>query len=203
MNAYGENRRVPPERRRFVPDRELPTYTYIPGRTPHPGHGEPDPLQKTAAPSGALPEDPQQRIREYLYGVDLFNHGYYWESHEVWEELWHAAGRSGPTADFFKGLIKLAAAGVKTLEGSAIGRRRHARRAAELFLQAADGFSADRDAETSARGGRAWYLGLSLQELATLANRIAVCSTDMSHPPARPEEIFGFALAPEIENGPR
>ncbi len=32
-------------------------------------------------------------------GVDLFNHGYYWESHEEWESLWHAAGRRGVVAD--------------------------------------------------------------------------------------------------------
>ena len=41
----------------------------------------------------------------------------YWEAHEAWEELWHACGRMGPTADFLRGLIKLAAAGVKVREG--------------------------------------------------------------------------------------
>ena len=50
---------------------------------------------------------------DYLLGCDLFNHGYYWEAHETWEGLWNACGRSGTTADFLKGLIKLAAAGVK------------------------------------------------------------------------------------------
>ncbi|TGQ49534.1 DUF309 domain-containing protein, partial [Mesorhizobium sp. M1C.F.Ca.ET.210.01.1.1] len=27
----------------------------------------------------------------FRWGIDLFNHGYYWEAHEAWEPLWHAA----------------------------------------------------------------------------------------------------------------
>ncbi|MER9222262.1 DUF309 domain-containing protein [Mesorhizobium sp. M0644] len=26
--------------------------------------------------------------------IDLINHGYYWEAHEAWEPLWHAAKQS-------------------------------------------------------------------------------------------------------------
>jgi predicted metal-dependent hydrolase len=74
-----------------------------------------------------------QQSEEYLYGIDLFNHGYYWEAHEAWESLWHAAGRKGPEADFLKGLIKLAAAGVKAREGNPRGVGRHAQRSAELL----------------------------------------------------------------------
>lgn len=69
----------------------------------------------------------------HVWAMDLFNHGFYWEAHEAWEGLWHAFGRSGPKADFVKGLIKLSAAGVKAREGNATGVTRHARRAAELL----------------------------------------------------------------------
>ena len=54
---------------------------------------------------------------DYLYGVDLFNHGYYWEAHEAWEGLWRAAGKTGLAARFLKGLIKLTAAAIKVREG--------------------------------------------------------------------------------------
>ena len=54
------------------------------------------------------------RLRGLLY----YNAGYYWEAHEAWEAAWVIAGRQGPTADFYKGLIKLAAAGVKLYEGN-------------------------------------------------------------------------------------
>ncbi|TWT48860.1 DUF309 domain-containing protein [Botrimarina hoheduenensis] len=65
--------------------------------------------------------------------VTLFNEKAYWNAHEAWEELWIAAGRRGPSADFLKALIKLAAAGVKEQAGNPIGVRRHARRAIELL----------------------------------------------------------------------
>ena len=72
----------------------------------------------------------------FLRGVELFNAGYYWEAHEVWEGLWHAYGRHGAAADVLKALIKLAAAGVKVREGQEHGVRTHAGRAAELFASA-------------------------------------------------------------------
>src|SRR5262245_55083897 len=123
---------------RHCPDRALPPYSYVPGLNPHPtsdprGHSfglhEPraDPLDESSFRSNAT----------YLYAIDLFNHGFYWEAHDAWEALWHAAGRHGRTADFLKGLIKLAAAGVKAREGRAAGIKQHATRAEELFRSVA------------------------------------------------------------------
>ncbi|MER9856292.1 DUF309 domain-containing protein [Mesorhizobium sp. M0098] len=35
----------------------------------------------------------------FRWGIDLFNHGYYyWEAHEAWEPLWHAANEARSTA---------------------------------------------------------------------------------------------------------
>jgi uncharacterized protein len=126
---------------RYCPERDLPPYTYVPGVNPHPmsderghsyGHQEPrpEPLDEATYGTNAT----------YLFAIDLFNHGYYWEAHEAWESLWHVAGRTGPTADFLKGLIKLAAAGVKLKEGRVEGVRRHAARAVELLSNARCGF---------------------------------------------------------------
>lgn len=112
----------------------LPPYRHIPGQTPHPvsdpaGHSF---GHATEAPQ-PLTEANWRSHATWLYAADLFNHGFYWESHEAWESLWHAAGRQGPEADLFKGLIKLAAAGVKHYEQRPAGVRRHAVRAAELL----------------------------------------------------------------------
>jgi uncharacterized protein len=41
-------------------------------------------------------------------GVELFNEGLYWESHEAWEEAW-MPDRKGPDGGFYKGLIQVAA----------------------------------------------------------------------------------------------
>jgi len=98
--------------------------------------------------------------RQFLRGVALFNAGYYWEAHEVWEGLWHAYGRRGVLADVIKALIKLAAAGVKVREGQEHGVRTHAGRAAKLFASA-------RSAGASHR------LGLNLDEWAERCRKIA------------------------------
>ncbi len=122
-----------PDRPRYS-DRKFPPYTYVPGRSPHPV-SDPAGHMHGHEPSAPPPLDPDnwRDSETYLYGVDLFNHGYYWESHEEWESLWHAAGRRGMVADFLKGLIKLAAAGVKSLEEKPTGVTRHTDRAMELL----------------------------------------------------------------------
>jgi uncharacterized protein len=149
---------------RYCPDRPLPPYSYVPGMFPHPtsderGHsfGRQEPAPQP------LDASSYQDNETYRYAIDLFNHGYYWEAHEVWESLWHAAGRSGPGADFLKGLIKLAAAGVKAREGRAAGVRLHALRAAELFR---------RVRATDERRGNTVF-GLSLSQLIPAAERVA------------------------------
>jgi uncharacterized protein len=119
---------------RLVPQEPLPPYTFVPGRAPHPVS---DPAGHRFGLNPPVPDklDPDhwETNKAYLFGLDLFNAGYFWESHEQWESLWHAAGRSGMVADFLKGLIKLAAAGVKHLEGNPRGVKSHACRAAELW----------------------------------------------------------------------
>jgi len=120
-----------------------------------------------------------------LYGVDLFNHGYYWEAHESWEVLWLACGRSGRTAGFLKGLIKLAAAGVKARENNPRGMQRHGRRAAELFRQTAH--------ELAVEDIR--FMGLPMTELigfaGEIANRAITVDTSNQHPV---EVVFNFIL---------
>ncbi len=119
---------------RSIPDEPFPPYTFVPGRTPHPV-SDPRGHSHGKVPERPPPLDPAnwQASRAFLRGIDLFNHGYYWEAHEAWEGLWHACGRKGPVAEFLKGLIHLAAAGVKMLECRGDGVVNHAYRARELF----------------------------------------------------------------------
>ena len=44
----------------------------------------------------------------YLRGIEQFNQRRYFESHEVWEDLW--IGETGPSRLFYKGLIQAAVA---------------------------------------------------------------------------------------------
>ena len=136
----------PATRPRLVPELPLPPYAYVPGRFPHPVS---DPAGHQFAARPAIPTPLEAGAwwsnQAYLWSFDLFNHGYYWESHETWEGLWHAAGRKGTTADFLKGLIKLAAAGVKNLAGTPRGVKSHAGRAAELWRAVARSPAAGQD----------------------------------------------------------
>jgi len=112
----------------------FPSYSYVPGQQPHPtshvdGHsyGHPEPVVEN------FNVEHWRECSTFLFGIDLFNASFFWESHEQWEAVWNSLGRTGIQADFIKALIKLAAAKVKLREGKAQGVERHARRALELF----------------------------------------------------------------------
>jgi len=149
---------------RYCPARKLPPYSYVTGLFPHPTrHERGHSFGIAEAPPMPLDPDTYRENEVYAYALDLFNHGFYWEAHEAWESLWHAAGRRGRTADFLKGLIKLAAAGVKAREGRAAGVKLHGERAAELFNEVWAQFSPSAER----------LFGLSLSELIRAARRIA------------------------------
>lgn len=109
----------------------LPRYTYIPGGPwPHP-NSNPDHSPVPDAEDAAFER-----------GCFLFDCGFYWEAHEVWERLWHAHGRRGSTALLLQALIKLAASGVKVRQHQPHGVRTHASRAAQLLAGLAGAFDA-------------------------------------------------------------
>jgi hypothetical protein len=143
---------------RLLPDRSLPPYTHVPGRTPHPisdpsGHSFGRPTEAVNLPDASAPS----KCVALLWGIDLFNHGFYWEAHEAWEGPWHKLGRIGQSADFFKGLIQLAVAGVKHYEMREEGMRRHATRAAELLASVPSPV----------------FFGLSIRDLVALGQKVA------------------------------
>lgn len=167
--------------------RSLPPYTHIPGVTRHPirdpaGHSyeAPDaspvnlpPAEHVPLTWAELPDHP-----EFQWAVRLFHAGYYWESHEAWEALWHAAGRTGDVADFLKGLIKLAAAGVKLREHNFVGVDRHGRRALELFTEI----------ETRQTGREAIPVLVAIPELIQISQKL------VEQPPALPDDRTGKPL---------
>ncbi len=101
---------------RYAPARPLPPYAYLPGGPlPHPT-SHPDGHSFSSAPETPAEYLEPRRWREnddYLFGVDLYNHGYLWEAHEVWEGLWHRAKHDPVQADLLQGLIQCAAAALK------------------------------------------------------------------------------------------
>jgi hypothetical protein len=110
--------------RRYLPGEPFPPYAYVPGGAdPHPvrepgGHS----YGREAAPPAYLPAERWRENRAYLRGVDLYNHGYLWEAHEAWEELWQIAKGEDPLyAELLQGLIQCAAACLKARAGEPAG----------------------------------------------------------------------------------
>ena len=97
----------------------LPRYRFVPGKSPHPrrdrqGHsyGRPEPrADRAEAPAW-------NRSRTYLFGIDLYNLGYFWESHEAFEALWNAAASASVEKQFFQAIIQIAASNLKFFMGA-------------------------------------------------------------------------------------
>ena len=101
----------------------FPAYRYIPGRLPHPtahpaGHsvGPSQPVGVDPLIKEGWPQHPQ-----YQFGIDLFNHGFWWEAHEAWESLWQASDRQAAAGLFLQGLIQYAAVLLKLYQGTTRG----------------------------------------------------------------------------------
>jgi hypothetical protein len=165
-------------------DRPLPPYSYVPGFTPHPV-SDPRGHMHGAAHETPQPLDPAswRSSDAYLYAADLFNHGFYWEAHEAWESLWHAAGRRGFVAAWLKALIKLAAAGVKAREGNPTGVARHATRAMGLVSEVR--------ADLAPNEGD--YCGMTLDVVEREARSLASSAKRFTTP--NPEQLLPFSLA--------
>ena len=107
---------------RHLPGKPFPPYKYLPGRTPHPRKHPDGPscvIEECAGPPLA---EANWGINEvYLYGIDLYNHGYWWEAHEAWERLWALAAKESLEQVFLQGLIQTAAALLKARAGNARG----------------------------------------------------------------------------------
>lgn len=176
-------------RPRLVPDRPFPPYAFIPGSSPHPTR-DPDGHSYGAVPEALDPPDPVEwrSCHDYLYGIDLFNHGFYWEAHEAWEGLWVACGRQGVTATYLQALINLAAAGFKARWGSARGMRANARTAARLFNSTARqlGFQSTR------------YMGLEVRALLEYAEKISGMPQTVDTVAAKDNSlVFDLVLQPD------
>ena len=126
---------LPPEPcPRYAPETALPTHAYLPGRTARP----PEPEGGHADHSHADPIGSPAFLRDFRFGIDLFNHGFYWEAHEAWEAQWLPLTPGDETREQLQGLIQAAAALLKLrLESPAPARTIWIRGRARLVKVAA------------------------------------------------------------------
>jgi len=172
---------------RLLPATEIPRYTHIPGSgTPHP-YRDPRGHSYNRKPQIPRPlcDIRWAENRSYLIGLDFFNLGFYWEAHDEWDRLYKATGTECLRGRFLKGLVKLAAAGMKVREESIHGVRRHAASAGEVFADVAAESDIDR------------YCGLDFTMLQFAADRAAQLAYPHDLEPGRPLRVFPFMLIPE------
>ena len=147
----------------------MPRYRHIPGLTPHPtrdpnGHS----FGASHGQDATLPDLNRSQpllSRDFLYGIDLFNEGYWWECHEVLEPLWLIAGRGSPAGHSLQAVILCAAAHLKVLMGNNHGAR--------LLFE---------NAENHVSEAAGFDLGL---DLIGLLAETGACVTGDTHKPAR------------------
>jgi hypothetical protein len=130
---------------------DLPPYRYGIDPGPHPtrhpdGHGR----------HRAEPRDDRAALDA---GIELFEHGYFWEAHEAWEGPWRRSAPADPSRSIWQALILVAAAALKRARGEHPA-------AARLAGKAGDRLG---DAE---RAGCRDLFGLSTGALTEVAQRL-------------------------------
>ena len=94
--------------------RPFPPYAFVPGLYPHPTENPKGHLYgKTESTVGLFDFKEWRKNENYLYGVDLYNFAYFWESHEALEGIWKNLPKENGGRDFFQGLIQISAAFLK------------------------------------------------------------------------------------------
>ncbi len=89
----------------------LPTVRHLPG-----SGSQPDliPLEAVKALVPARTEaEAWSKNQPFLYGIALFEAGFYWEAHEVWEPVWMNAAPNSAERHLLQALIQYANAALK------------------------------------------------------------------------------------------
>ena len=95
-------------------ERAFPAYRYVPGVLPHPIRHPDGHLYKSSERFDHHVD--WEKDEQFLYGADLFDARYFWESHENWEHCWHKS--QGAYKKCIQGLIQISASILKHHMGS-------------------------------------------------------------------------------------
>lgn len=163
---------------RYAPQQAFPPYAFLPGKDPHPtqnpaGHSY---TGKHEPPTDYFPSADWESTVDYLFGVDLYNHGYLWEAHEAWEGLWHPAKRDKVHADFLQGLIQCSAAALKVRMQQPRGVAKLAQLGTEKLMDVA-------------KSGGPEFMGLDVVDFAARFRSFA--ASEPASPDGRPLIVLG------------
>lgn len=112
----------------------LPDHRYIPGQTPRHPDDAFDPIRNCALTETQTETAPQNPA--WLYGLKLFDAGFWWEAHEVWEVVWMNARPNSAERAMTQAVIQLANAALKREMGAENACRRLRQIADDLAREA-------------------------------------------------------------------
>lgn len=112
-------------RQRYLPNRAFPDHPYLPGKGTHPNTADPV----------VCPLEEGKTNDDFLYALDLFHFGYFWESHLYFEAFWNRHQRKGSVALFSKSMIMIAAARIKIAQSRIETARVLLNRASQLLQE--------------------------------------------------------------------
>jgi predicted metal-dependent hydrolase len=136
----------------------LPAWRHIPGVSARHADDAFDAI-KALCPSRVTDEGAAANDA-WAYGLRLFNHGYYWEAHEVLETVWMRAAPNSRERALVRALIHLANGALKLAAGKPAAASRLAALATESVA-------------ASHAGGRHRVMGLAADELLAIARSLA------------------------------
>lgn len=96
----------------MAPLSDPPTGTpYVPGRTPRPAEGAWDAIRSLALDPTTTATAGENRA--WQIGLDLVETGYWWEAHEVLEQVWMNAPANAPEKTLVQSVIQIANGALK------------------------------------------------------------------------------------------
>ena len=76
------------------------------------------------SPARPLTTEAWAENEDFLFGVDLFNAGYFWEAHAFWERLWALEDTPSEIRRVLRSIIQTAAACLKVRQEQHAGARK-------------------------------------------------------------------------------
>lgn len=115
------------DRRTMLTNFPLPAVAYLPGAQSRSSVAElVKPLQETFHPELFANEDT-------LYGIDLYNGGFYWEAHVYWENVWQNIDRGSDSGWLLLVLIAIASHNLKLRMQNTRSAIKHLRQAGDFL----------------------------------------------------------------------
>jgi uncharacterized protein len=85
----------------------LPPYCFKKHTSPHPTqHPDGHFRERETYNCPRLAENNWRDCEGYLFALDLFSQGYFWECHEVLEDLWHSVDNDSPVHHYLQAFIQ-------------------------------------------------------------------------------------------------